>query len=812
MDSQTRIKVLGRLVQSNTPAADEAVARACDQALANLANAENYEALEFSLDVLLTVGFRRSREVVSATDAFLRTVETRALVHSDEIGELAEELSRYRSAYRLMSKGLDVLNTLRYLETPAVVDGLLWASTHQEESVRKAATSHLSGLARYNISVYFGDGTPTGRRGVGATPQLQVIGTLEQMGNDELKAQLRGVLTLVEGLLSTSMESARWSSSAVTISQAITPADEGVAAVRKRCIDFVKRLYGLSESKSQKLSVIRALNAAARGDARGEVDKDFAAMTSANCQEVLAFFAGIAEQEEDLQVVQKIEHNSYWIHYHSASEDVRAAALKVKAVVDAKPEYAIYRTLVGFEGVFGDWSTSKRDESFALGSQESRLKEARILAKEIVADGFDVWRRRILRFAQTESNDLATFPVFYEFLAEVARSHPGFALDLLAKDSEQLLKFLIPILRGVWESENRDELLPVVRQWVQQTRPDETSYLYASAKVFLSTKHVDIDLLEQVLDKAVELRDSFVMRQVASVAIARSADDEARGELKAIFLRALSHLTDFGDANWVREIWFRTEAKEMVAKLSPDEQRAVLKNLRFLPQIDYEAEDVLAVIAEREPGDVVDFLCERLYGSKDEAAIIAKREVSEYEELPFQLHTLNEPLSAEPDLVVHKVLERYRKDSSLFVFRGAKLLQIIFPEFPEAFRNVLVRLIREGGDAELEFVASTLRAYDGETFIQPVAKELVKRIAPGGDIANEVEIALQSTGVVSGEYGMAEAYERKRLEALDWLYDPDGRVRAFAAKYIADLESMRDGERARADESIAIRKFEYGEE
>ena len=59
---------------------------------------------------------------------------------------------------------------------------------------------------------------------------------------------------------------------------------------------------------------------------------------------------------------------------------------------------------------------------------------------------------------------------------------------------------------------------------------------------------------------------------------------------------------------------------------------------------------------------------------------------------------------------------------------------------------------------------------------------------------------------------MAEAYERKRLEALDWLQDPGGQLRAFAAKYIADLESMRDSERARADESIALRKFEYGEE
>ena len=59
---------------------------------------------------------------------------------------------------------------------------------------------------------------------------------------------------------------------------------------------------------------------------------------------------------------------------------------------------------------------------------------------------------------------------------------------------------------------------------------------------------------------------------------------------------------------------------------------------------------------------------------------------------------------------------------------------------------------------------------------------------------------------------MAEAYEQQRLEVLDWLEDPNERLRLFAEKYITDLESMRDSERRRADESIALRKFEYGDE
>lgn len=810
MDSGTRIKVLGRLAQSNTQAAEEAIGRACEHAFATLAEGNEYEALEFNIEVLATVGFRRSKDTVSVIDSFIRSVEARQLIYSDEYGALVETLWKYRNACTLISKCIEVLSGLRYLETPAVVDTLLWASTHTEEFVRKDATSALRNLAKYNLGVYYGQGTDSGR-GIGATPQLLLIDTLERKSSEELKAQFRGVITLLEGLLSTSMESTRWSSTAMTLSRATTPADEDVLSVRQRGISLLKKLYYIFETKSQKLSIIRTLNAATRAESMGRVDKSYEDMISANAREVLAFFAQIAKGE-DLQIIQKLEHDSYWIHFHSPSEQVRSAALKVKAVIDANEEYAIYKTLVGFEAVFGDWSSSKRDESLALGAQDFRVKEARVIASRIAGEGFDVWRRRILTFAKTESNDMATFPVFYEFLAEVASSYPAFALDLLINESEQLSKFLIPILRGLWDGETRDRLVPLLREWVKKASPEDTDFLYACAKLFLSTKDVDVDLLGQLLDKATELNDAFVLRQVASVAIARSATSGVRSELKALFLRALSFLTELKDANWIRDIWYRKEAKEIVAELSPDERREVMKNLRLLPQIDFQAEGVLAVIAEREPIEVVKFLCSRLYETDEYTAALANQEGGHYEELPFQFYTLQDLLSIDPQMVIEQVLDCYRKDSSLFEFRGAKLLQAIFPQFSEGFQVALVQLIRKGGDAELDFAVGVLSAYSGEIFIHPVARELIKRLPPDSPVVTEVQFALQSTGVVSGEFGMAEAYERKRLEVLDWLQDPDDCIRAFAVKYISELESMREAERARAEESIALRKFNYGEE
>lgn len=811
MDSSTRIKVLGRLAQSRTPAAEEAVGRACAEAFTVLLKRSDFDALDFALEVLATVGFRRSEGTVATLGEFLRSVGNRELQYSEESGGWGRALNKYRCSYTLMSKAIKVLSGLRYLETPAVTDVLLWAAAHSEESVRKDADAALRSLAQYNLSVFYGTEDES-RRGIGAAPQVAVLDTIESKGDKFLIEHLSGVLTLLEGLLSTSMESTNWSSSVVTLSRAVTPAAGEVPAVRHRSVGLLKRIYDLAETKRQRLSVIRTLNAAARAENRAAVDQDYENMIVANAQEVLALFAQIAEHEPDLQIVQKIEHDSHWIHYHSPSDAVRSAALAVKAIIDANSEYTIYKTLIGFEGVFGEWSGSPRDGSHTVAAQERRVQEAKVLAERIPEEGFDVWKRRILTFAQTESNDMATFPVFYEFLAEVAGLYPWFALDLLADESDMLSAVLIPLLRGVWDSERQSELLPLMTRWIDDASSDAKSPLYACAKLFLSTKSVKLDVLERILAKAAELKDAHVIRQVASVGIARSIDSGQRDQLKNLFLQALSALTELGDASWVSDIWYRKEVKEAVAELSPAQRQLVLKNLRFLPEIDYQAEDVIAVIAEREPGEVVDFLCARVYESDEWAGAEAEMGGDRYEEFPYHFHSLHEPLAANAAMVVQKVLDWYRKDPSLFLYRGAKLLQLVFPEFPEAFQAALLQLLRTEGETELGFVSSVLRAYDGQSFIHPVAKQLIKVLPPDSELLNEVSIALQSTGVVSGEYGMSEAYEKKRLEVLDWLEDPHERIRAFAAKYIADLESLRDFEHRRADESIALRKFEYGEE
>ena len=157
------------------------------------------------------------------------------------------------------------------------------------------------------------------------------------------------------------------------------------------------------------------------------------------------------------------------------------------------------------------------------------------------------------------------------------------------------------------------------------------------------------------------------------------------------------------------------------------------------------------------------------------------------------------------------VREQYDGDYGMFVFRGGHLLKTIFPQFSPEFESELLKLVDEGSDGNTEFVLAVLRNYEGQAFIHNVCKAIVKQVPADSQYRTEVAVALQNTGVVSGAYGFAEAYDRKKTEMQAWLNDPSDKVKEFAARYINGLDAMSAADRKRADEEIALRKQHYDE-
>lgn len=804
MDIDTRLKALARLAKSPTDSAKAALAKEIDQAAEMLETQAEYDQLEQSLKVLDVIAYRFSERAVNVIANFIQAIEARPLSYSHADDAFADYVAKYSNAQTLIIKAIEILIRLRYHQTRSVVRILLRLDNHSSEGIRKKVRTGLHSIAKYDLDAFYG---ADGRGGIGPGPQKEILEELESMNDVELKAHRDSSLHMLEGLLSPAMEAVTWSSNAATFSHGATPALPSVVDIRKRSIQCLRRMYGLAASVGEKLAVIAVLNGAARTDYRGNIDEKIGEMIAGDACEVLAFYAQLVPTEH-LQIVQRIESNSYWLYVHAQRNEISVAALAVEKAITAHGEYAIYRVLVGFEGIFGDWSTLKKSRDQIETVEKERRQKASEFARAISGANYEEWRTRILAYATTDSDDLATFPVFYHFLSEFATARPELALRLITEDTKEIAIFLIPILVSLWDGPYRNATRALIEKWINEAQRGQEHYLFASTKMFLSAKELDLALLKQLLEKADEINDISSVRQVVTVTIARY-QEAGVDVLQGLLYPALEVLTSQKDASWIFDAWFRKEARQLFAEIDGEGVEHVLRNLMMLTKIDYHAEEVLSLIAKREPERVMDFLCQRLALKSQERP---DDDTREFQAIPFEFHKLQESLSKIARVAVHAVLKQFRLDTSLFTYRGATLLKNIFPNFSEEFEAELLRLVREGGETNLAFVVGILRSYDGEPFIHRLCKEIVKSVPGNKSLLNEVAIALETTGVVSGEFGMSEAYERKRQEVLDWLADPDERVKSFAKRYIADLEKMRDAERKRAEEGIALRKFRFGEE
>ena len=270
---------------------------------------------------------------------------------------------------------------------------------------------------------------------------------------------------------------------------------------------------------------------------------------------------------------------------------------------------------------------------------------------------------------------------------------------------------------------------------------------------------------------------------------------------------ALSFLNDRKDPRWVRQAWFLQKATKFFEELTPERTTLVLQNLSYLPRVDHEAERVLTRLAEHQPEAVWDYLGARLAREAAEG-----EEEERFEAVPFRFHGLEKELSKDPQLGIRKGLSWVVRDQELFEFRGGRLLSNAFPNCTPEFATALAELVRDGGDTEVDFALAILRNYHGEIATHTVLKEIVSRFPDDDSKMSRVRIAIDSTGVVSGEFGLAEAWHAKKESLGEWLTDERPAVKAFAETHIAELDLRITAEQVRVEAAREMQKRDYDEE
>ena len=407
------------------------------------------------------------------------------------------------------------------------------------------------------------------------------------------------------------------------------------------------------------------------------------------------------------------------------------------------------------------------------------------------------WFAIMRRCAQTESDDLSTFPVFGEFLQKLSQAKPHIVLGFIDRIDGRLAGFLGMILSGLAQSDRRGDLDAKIREWLAGEK-----HLAEIAHYVQLAPEFDPGLLQEVLALGIKRKDDAVLQTVMS-AFGRRYADAPDGLIDAILLPSLDYFTEGRDARWINLVWFLPEDRSPLRALTAAQAEAVLKNLLYLRRIESHAERALALIAKGHPERVFDFFGERL------AYAASHEDEDGYEEIPFHFFVLNQCFAGIAGHAVARVRPLFASGDPMFPFRGGRWLASSFPEFSSALGAALLPCVQTGNREDIEFVIRVMSSYHGEAFLNETCRAVVRALPAGDPLLGSVENILQSTGVVAGAFGFVEAYIRKKQEVADWLTDTDAHVRAFAESYVRLLDRRIAAEQRRSEEDIEMRKRIY---
>ena len=794
MDHLSKTKVLKQLTKTSGEPVKTALEQEAKKISSVLMEETQFDLLEEQTELLNIIAVRVVDSAMKIAAEFLARVESLDLTHRDSKVLGADYLAEYQSKDQLVVKVLEVLSQIRYLDMDGFLSTVIRYSNDPNQNVNIKAKNCLEAAASYNMLVFFGT---ENQSGIGPKPQIEILDWLEKQSDEKLKGFFGATLTLCRNMLSAGMDYTSWDYRTISWTSGSVPATDEIKNVRSRSLALLFGLYDLSDGVEDKAAIIGAILAVTRLPSQSEYGDDHLAMIAENTLAILDFFQ-ILLQSEQHQIIQKIEHDTYWIFRRTFSDEVKSKALAIRDVISENSEYEIFKTLIGFEGVFEDWEESSDRSGQYREIEEYRSRKAQEFAGSINSNNWYQWRERILLYTKVDSNDLATFPKFADFLRYLALASPDLALSLLRENLDQMEHFTVPLLDGLWKSPRKEGLRSLLLEWI-----DSGIQLTAIARLFWNSGGFDEDLVELLYQKAT--KDSNRELLIGLIGIATSNYSDGNQQMaESLFVSAVDELNQLKDPRWIHSYWSRKNGETILAKLGDGDRSVILDSLLNLNKIDYHAESILEGLARRNPEQIVKFFGQRL---QNDSKFDSKEH---YEAIPYNLHGLSKVLSGSPGSVIKEVFSWYEAGDPLFRFRGGRFLSIVFPKFGEEFESELLELVRNNDKKSISFVIEVLNNFQGEPFLHNVCREIVASPIFSDEFKSSVSIALQSTGVVSGEFGFAEAYEIKILEIEDWLQDERAQVRNFATDYISSLSKDAKFARRRAEEDITLRKHTFG--
>jgi ppGpp synthetase/RelA/SpoT-type nucleotidyltranferase len=696
---------------------------------------------------------------------------------------------------------VEIIESLRYFDVVGTLQLLIDIYRDEpSDNIRQRIIDAVKNLSEYNIDAY---------RGIGPTLQISLIDHLASMNDAEVDIVRPIALTVWKEALQLDITGRKFEADSVVFSRGVVPASNQLREVRAKAVKALFAAYDRSTDDAQKREVFSALHCATRTPSQDQYSDELLAITLKDAIRIVEFMTE-RTKAASYGLLQHLEHRFFHDYFRAESlaEDqenrfgcqAEAAALvaeilKFRNTINADDWYVRYKVLVGFESVFPHrWIEKelnyKRDDEYRRGEADRYIDE-------INAGNETDWFGLITRCAQPQSNDVATF----NFISRLAERKPEVAERFLTKAPDSLHAFLAAFLNGLAMS-NR----PDIYERVLESELDSARNLAGLAHHLRHSDTNKPDLAARLLKRAIDNGNPMAVIECLLLALEHYGTERI-ADADALFRDALTFLNDIKDSRWVEAAWFVQKTTKFYAEVSPERTAQILQSLGYVAQVDYKVENILVRLAECQLEAVWDF-----FGTRFDREAAEGDDDGRFEAVPFQFRGLEKELSKDPQLAIRKGLSWFAQDRKLFRFRGGHLLSIVFPHCTPEFATALAELVRTGDDSEADFALAILQNYEGVTSTYAVLKEIVSRFPDDPRKMTKVRVSIESTGVVCGDFGIAEAWQARKESLTEWLADERPAVKEFAEKHISKLNLMITSELRSAEAEREMLKRSYDED
>ena len=375
---------------------------------------------------------------------------------------------------RVVDVVADILTYLRYIDIEVTLDAVceLFPGALSDEE-RKHLLGVAERLSQHNLDVWKQAGPYV------QTVLVQKIGKLDRSDWGDIRSVLLKVLGEV---LKAEVHGVSSTYRSVQLTQGSAVASDALARMRAEAIELLKELYRTASSEIDKRQAANALFEASRTPSGSGYSNDLLIGIFENSTAIVDFFCEIVPTEP-YEILQSLEHRLLWMYRRNegvagamaadpkvlkARDALTASILRFRDIVNSIKGFTVYKTLVGFESVFPPaWN----DPDFPY-EQETAYRQERIeeFVAEVTETNAEVWFAIIQRCAQTESNDLATFPSFGQFLQKLSQAKPGVVLGFIDRLDERLRGFLGAMLSGLAQSDRRADLDAKIAEWLTKEK------------------------------------------------------------------------------------------------------------------------------------------------------------------------------------------------------------------------------------------------------------------------------------------------------------------------------------------------------